>query len=190
MIKKLYIIVLIIIFSSNAFIKAQSDKILLKGECSIENVYQLTNLLSENSLIELDISIQTNDFLNFPIIILCSNEYLKLTEIQIAQLRKNLLNGSLLIVDNYKSDYTFSIFLKKLLPEYRSTESLFSEIFLVNPYNLNISDDDLKSKQIFIREKLRVIAFKNKILLNEEDNQSIEFIKSYATILFNYLIGN
>ena len=119
MIKKLNIVVLLIAVFLIGNLYAKSDKILLKGECNSDNILLLTSFLNDRSNITLSIKNSMDgdyDFNNHAIIFLCSNEYLKLSELEIVSLQKNILNGSLLIIDNFNSDYTFSIFFKEDAP--------------------------------------------------------------------------
>ena len=99
------------------------------------------------------------------------------------------MNGSLLIIDNYNSDYTFSIFLKKIMPEYSLDKYPISLILKNNPYRINFENIDLNTKQIFIGEKLRIIAIQNKSLLNEISNQNLDYTKLMANLIFKYLTG-
>jgi len=193
MIKKLNIVVLLIIGLLFENLHAQSDKILLKGECNINNIAFLTSFLSDRSKIEISSQISlgnVDEFNNHAIIILCSDSYLKLSEIQIISLQQNILNGSLLIIDNFNSDYTFSIFLKKILPEYSPSQYSLSEIMKDNPYKINFQNIDLNTRQIFVGEKLRVVAIQNKSLLNEINIENIDYTKLLSAIVFNYLTGN
>jgi len=182
MIKKLNIVVLLIAVFLVGNLYAKSDKILLKGECNSDNILLLTSFLNDRS--NITVSIQNSmdgdyDFNNHAIIFLCSNEYLKLSELEIISLQKNILNGSLLIIDNFNSDYTFSIFLKKMLPEYS-----YSQYPVINFGNI-----DLNTRQIFIGEKLRILAIQDKSLLGEMNNENLDYTKFLATVVFNYLIG-
>ncbi len=58
MIKKLNIVVLLIIGLLLENLHAQSDKILLKGECNINNITFLTSFLSDRSKIEISLTNQ------------------------------------------------------------------------------------------------------------------------------------
>jgi hypothetical protein len=130
------------------------------------------------------------DFNNHAIIFLCSNDYLKLSELEIISLQKNILNGSLLIIDNFNSDYTFSIFLKKMLPEYSYSQYPLIVVAKDNPYKINFGNIDLNTRQIFIGEKLRILAIQDKSLLGEMNNENLDYTKFLATVVFNYLIGH
>ena len=95
-----------------------------------------------------------------------------------------------MIIDNFNSDYTFSIFLKKILPEYSSSQYSLSEIMKDNPYKINFQNIDLNTRQIFVGEKLRILAIQNKSLLNEINIENIDYTKLMSAIVFNYLTGN
>ena len=100
-----------------------------------------------------------------------------------------ILNGSLLLIDNYRSDYTLSIFLKKLLAEYPEKNNSISEVLKNNPYRINFEQLQFNTKQVFISEKLRVLALKDESIfesvLNDDSN-----LRLGSGIIFNYLIGN
>jgi len=192
MIKKLNIVDLFIFAVFCSLINAQSDKVLLKGECSTYDISYITSFLNERSNIDISVKVskdEIDEFNNYPIIILCSDGYLKLSELEILSLKSNLLNGSLLIIDNFSSDYTFSIFLKKIMPEYSFDKYPISLILKNNPYRINFENIDLNTKQIFIGEKLRIIAIQNKSLLNEISNQNLDYTKLMANLIFKYLTG-
>ena len=59
-----------------------------------------------------------------------------------------------------------------------------------NPYKINFQNIDLNTRQIFVGEKLRVLAIQNKSLLNEINNENIDYTKLLSAIVFNYLTGN
>ncbi len=99
------------------------------------------------------------------------------------------MNGSLLLIDNYKSDYTLSIFLKKLLAEYPERNNSISEVFINNPYRVNFEQLQFKTKQIYISEKLRVLALKEESIFESELNEDNN-LRFGSSIIFNYLIGN
>ena len=192
MIKKLNITVLLIILMLVNQLFAQSDKVLLYGSCSIDEANKLSEYLKNTSNIDLVFEINDGDnlvFSKYPIIFLCGNSYLKLSENNIQELNKMILNGSLLLIDNYKSDYTLSIFLKKLLAQYPEKNNSISEVFKNNPYRVNFEQLQLNTKQVYISKKLRVMALKEKSIfeskLNDDNN-----LKLGSSIIFNYLIGN
>ena len=192
MIKKLNITALLIILMLVNQLFAQSDKILLYGSCNIDEANKLSEYLKNTS--DIDLAFEINDeanlvFSKYAIIFICGNSYLKLSETHIKELNRMILNGSLLLIDNYKSDYTLSIFLKKLLAEYPEKNNSISEVLNNNPYRINFEQLQLNSKQVYISEKLRVLALKDESIfesvLNDDNN-----LRLGSSIIFNYLIGN
>ena len=192
MIKKLNITALLIILMLFNQLFAQSDKILLYGSCSIDEANKLSEYLKTNS--NIDLAFEINDdgnllFSKYSIIFLCGNSYLKLSETHIEELRRMILNGSLLLIDNYKSDYTLSIFLKKLLVEYPEKNNSISEVFKKNPYRIDFEQLQFDAKQVYIGEKLRVLALKEESIFENELNNDNN-LRLGSSIIFNYLIGN
>jgi len=192
MIKKLNINALLIMLMLVNQLFAQSDKILLYGSCNVDESSKLSEYLKTTS--NIDLSFEINDeanlvFSKYPIIFLCGNSYLKLSETHIQDLNRMILNGSLLLIDNYKSDYTLSIFLKKLLAEYPEKNNSISEVLKNNPYKVNFEKLQFNTKQVYISEKLRVFALKNKSIFESELNDDNN-LRLGSSIIFNYLIGN
>ena len=64
-----------------------------------------------------------------------------------------------------------------------------SEVLNNNPYRINFEQLQLNSKQVYISEKLRVLALKDgsifESVLNDDNN-----LRFGSSIIFNYLIGN
>ena len=192
MIKKLNITALLIILMLFNQLFAQSDKILLYGSCSIDEANKLSEYLKTNS--NIDLAFEINDdgnllFSKYSIIFLCGNSYLKLSETHIQELNRMILNGSFLLIDNYKSDYTLSIFLKKLLAEYPEKNNSISEVFKKNPYRIDFEQLQFDAKQVYIGEKLRVLALKEESIFENELNNDNK-LRLGSSIIFNYLIGN
>lgn len=192
MIKKLNITALLIILMLFNQLFAQSDKILLYGSCSIDEANKLSEYLKTNS--NIDLAFEINDdgnllFSKYSIIFLCGNSYLKLSETHIQELNRMILNGSLLLIDNYKSDYTLSIFLKKLLAEYPEKNNSILEVFKKNPYRIDFEQLQFDAKQVYIGEKLRVLALKEESIFENELNNDNK-LRLGSSIIFNYLIGN
>ena len=192
MIKKLNLTALLIMLMLINQLFAQSDKILLYGSCNIDEANKLSEYLKTTS--NIDLAFEINDeanlvFSKYAIIFLCGDSYLKLSEPQIQDLNRMILNGSLLLIDNYRSDYTLSIFLKKLLAEYPEKNISISEVLDNNPYRINFEKLQFNSKQVYISEKLRVLALKDESIfesaLNDDNN-----LRLGSSIIFNYLIGN
>ena len=156
MIKKLNLTALLIMLMLINQLFAQSDKILLYGSCNIDEANKLSEYLKNTS--DIDLAFEINDeanlvFSKYAIIFLCGDSYLKLSEPQIQDLNRMILNGSLLLIDNYRSDYTLSIFLKKLLAEYPEKNISISEVLNNNPYRINFEQLQLNSKQVYISEE-------------------------------------
>ena len=192
MIKKLNITALLIMLMLVNQLFAQSDKILLYGNCNIDEADKLSEYLKTTS--NIDLAFEINDeanllFSKYPIIFLCGNSYLKLSETHIQELNRMILNGSLLLIDNYKSDYTLSIFLKKLLAEYPERNNSISEVLKNNPYKVNFEKLQFSMKQVYISEKLRVLALKNESIFESEPNDDNN-LRLGSSIIFNYLTGN
>ena len=191
MIKKLNLTALLIMLMLINQLFAQSDKILLYGSCNIDEANKLSEYLKNTS--DIDLAFEINDganvvFSKYAIIFLCGDCYLKLSEPQIQDLNRMILNGSLLLIDNYRSDYTLSIFLKKLLAEYPEKNISISEVLNNNPYRIDFEQLQFNSKQVYISEKLRVLALKDgSIFENVNDDNNLRLGSS---IIFNYLIGN
>ena len=192
MIKKLNITVLLIIIMLVNQLFAQSDKILLYGNCNINEANKLSEYLKTTS--NIDLAFEINDeanlvFSKYSIIFICGNSYLKLSETYIKELNRMILNGSLLLIDNYKSDYTLSIFLKKLLAEYPERNNSVSEVLKNNPYRVNFEQLQFNAKQVYISEKLRVLALRDESIFESALNDNNNLRLGYS-IIFNYLIGN
>ena len=192
MIKKLNITALLIILMLFNQLFAQSDKILLYGSCSIDEANNLSEYLKNNS--NIDLAFEINDdgnllFSKYSIIFLCGNSYLKLSETHIQELNRMILNGSFLLIDNYKSDYTLSIFLKKLLAGYPEKNNSILEVFKKNPYRIDFEQLQFDAKQVYIGEKLRVLALKEESIFENELNNDNK-LRLGSSIIFNYLIGN
>ena len=94
-----------------------------------------------------------------------------------------------MVVDNYKSDYTLSIFLKKLLAEYPEKNNSISEVLNNNPFRVNLDQLQFNTKQVYISEKLRVLALKEESIFESELNEDNN-LRLGSSIIFNYLIGN
>jgi len=192
MIKKLNITALIIMLMFVNQLFAQSDKILLYGNCNIDEANKLSEYLKNTS--NIDLAFEINDEANlvlskYSLIILCGNSYLKLSETHIKELNRMILNGSFLLIDNYKSDYTLSIFLKKLLAEYPEKNNSISDVLNNNPYRVNLDQLQFNTKQVYINEKLRVLALKEESIFESELNEDNN-LRLGSSIIFNYLIGN
>ena len=191
MFKKLNYTKLLIFLSFNYFTYAQSDVIFLEKNCIDDSLKNVSTFLQQNSNIYIDsVSeiIDSKNMLEYPVIIICGDNYLKLNDKQINIIKEHLVFGNLLIIDNYKSDYTFTIFLEKILPDY-TISSLSNDKIFKNYYEINFENIGFNTKQIFINQQLRVIGIKSKSILKEVENLEIDNIKFLSSIILNFLLG-
>ena len=191
MFKKLNYTKFLIFLSFNYFTYAQSDVIFVEKNCIDNSLKNVSTFLQQNSSIYIDsVSeiIGSKKMLEYPVIIICGDNYLKLTDKQINIIKEHLVFGNLLIIDNYKSDYTFTIFLEKILPNY-TISSLSNDKIFKNYYEINFENIDFSTKQIFINQQLRVIGIKSKSILREVENLEIDNIKFLSSIILNFLLG-
>ena len=177
---------LIIFFQSALF--AQNQKVLLMGECDKTSTINMLNYLDKRANISLsvdnNIAISSSNISSYPIILICDNDYLKLNNKEVSILGNHLKQGGLLILDNVISDYTFSIFLDKILPQ-SNTESLsLDTLFSDNPFNINFDEVELDLEAIFINKKLSVLGIKKTSLINYWQEENEEFFKIGSSIIF------
>ena len=175
-----------ILFLSTLF--AQNQKVLLLGECDKMSTTKMLNYLDTRSKILLSIDnnivISDDNISSYPIILICDNDYLKLNNREVSILGNHLKQGGLLILDNVISDYTFSIFLDKILPQ-SNTESLsLDTLFSDNPFNINFDEVELDLEAIFINKKLSVLGIKKTSLINYWQEEHEEFLKIGSSIIF------
>ena len=175
-----------ILFLSTLF--AQNQKVLLFGECDKISTSKMLNYLEARSKILLSIDnnivISDDNISSYPIILICDNDYLKLNNKEVSILGNHLKQGGLLILDNVISDYTFSIFLDKILPQ-SNTESLsLDTLFSDNPFNINFDEVELDLEAIFINKKLSVLGIKKASLINYWQEENEEFFKIGSSIIF------
>jgi len=191
MFKKLNYTKFLIFLSFNYFTYAQSDVIFLEKNCMDNNLKNVSTFLQQNSNIYIDsVSeiIGSKNMLEYPVIIICGDNYLKLNDKQINIIKEHVVFGNLLIIDNYKSDYTFTIFLEKILPDY-TISSLSNDKIFKNYYEINFENIAFDTKQIFINQQLRVIGIKSRSILREVENLEIDNIKFLSSIILNFLLG-
>ena len=192
MFKKLNYVNFLIVLTFNSFIYSQSDSILIDKNCGDINLKNVSTYLELNSKIyvnSISEDINSKNVIENPIIIICEENYLKLSDEQIDIIKNHLILGNLLLIDNYKSDYTFSIFLKKILPDYPLSTLPNNQIFK-NYYELDFDKIDFKTKQIFINQQLRILAIKDSSILKETENLEMDYIKFLSSIILNFLLGN
>lgn len=188
MMKKFIIILGIIIVSFHSLLFAQNQKILLMGECDRIGVENMLNYLDQSAKISLSIEknivISEKNISAYPIILICNNGYLKLTNDEVILLENHLKQGGLLILDNITSNYTFSIFLKKILPEF-NTKTLSSEqFFSPNILNIDLSKIDVNLEGLFINDRLALLGVKKASLIKKWIEKDEEFLKVGSSIIF------
>ena len=190
--KKFITILGIITISFHSIIFAQNQKVLLLGECDKEATMNMLNYLNERSKIALttenNIELSIENISSYPIILICNNDYLKLTNQDVVLLENHLKQGGLLILDNITSDYTYSIFLDKILPEFEE-KSLYLDIFFKdNLFQINLDEANIDLGGIFINNKLALLGIKKESLINQWNDRNEEFFKIGSSIIFYNLI--
>jgi hypothetical protein len=186
--KKFITILGIITISFHSIIFAQNQKVLLLGECDKEATMNMLNYLNERSKIALttenNIELSIENISSYPIILICNNDYLKLTNQDVVLLENHLKQGGLLILDNITSDYTYSIFLDKILPEFEE-KSLYLDIFFKeNFFQINLDEANIDLGGIFINNKLALLGIKKESLINQWNDRNEEFFKIGSSIIF------
>ena len=181
------IFIILIIFLHSALF-AQNQKVLLMGECDKISTINMLNYLDRRANISLsvdnNITISSNNISSYPIILVCNNDYLKLNNDDVSLLQNHLKQGGLLILDNITSEYTFSIFLDKILPQSKKKSLSLDDLFIDNPFNINLGQTSLELEGIFINKKLSILAVKNTSLINYWQEEDEEFLKVGSSIIF------
>ena len=94
MMKKFITILGIITISFHSIIFAQNQKVLLLGECDKQATMNMLNYLNERSKISLtvenNIELSIENISSYPIIFICNNDYLKLTNQHVGLLENHL----------------------------------------------------------------------------------------------------
>ena len=188
MMKKFIIILGIIIVSFHSLLFAQNQKVLLMGECDGTGVENMLNYLDQSAKISLSIEknivISEKNISVYPIILICNNGYLKLTNDEVILLKNHLKQGGLLILDNITSDYTFSIFLKKILPEFSTKILSLEQFFSPNIFNIDLAKIDINLEGLFINNRLALLGVKKSSLIKKWIEQDEEFLKVGSSIIF------
>ena len=76
-----------------------------------------------------------------------------------------------------------------MLAEYPERNNSVSEVLKNNPYRVNFEQLQFNTKQVYISEKLRVLALKEESIFENELNNGNN-LRLGSSIIFNYLIGN
>ena len=186
--KKFITILGIITISFHSIIFAQNQKVLLLGECDKEATMNMLNYLNERSKIALttenNIELSIENISSYPIILICNNDYLKLTNQDVGLLGNHLKQGGLLILDNITSDYTYSIFLDKILPEFEEKSLYLNIFFKENLFEINLDEANIDLGGIFINNKLALLGIKKESLINQWNDRNEEFFKIGSSIIF------
>ena len=191
MLRNLIILILSIICSYST-VYAQDQKILLIGECNKGGADKMLEYLKENGQINLlsenNININKDNIASYPIIFICNNQYLQLSSKQINHIAKHIKKGGFFIIDNITSDYTYSLFIEQLMPEFEKEDIQVDNIFNSMIFDLAFEESPFGSNAIFINEKIALLGIKNFSLLdawNNDDNE--ELLRLGVNIIFYYL---
>ena len=190
MLRNLIILILSII-CSYSILYAQEQKVLLVGECSKSGTDKMLQYLEKNGQINLlsenNVNITKNNISSYPIIFVCNNQYLQLSSNQINYIAKHIKKGGLFIVDNITSDYTYSLFIKQLLPEFEKENIQIDNMFDNMIFDLAFEDLAFESDAILIKNKIVFLGIKNFSLLDAWNNDNEEFLRLGGNIIFYYL---
>ena len=190
MLRNLIILILSII-CSYSILYAQELKVLLVGECSKSGTDKMLQYLEKNGQINLlsenNVNITKNNISSYPIIFVCNNQYLQLSSNQINYIAKHIKKGGLFIVDNITSDYTYSLFIKQLLPEFEKENIQIDNMFDNMIFDLAFEDLAFESDAILINNKIVFLGIKNFSLLDAWNNDNEEFLRLGGNIIFYYL---
>ena len=190
MLRNLIILILSII-CSYSILYAQEQKVLLVGECSKSGTDKMLQYLEKNGEINLlsenNVNITKNNISSYPIIFVCNNQYLQLSSNQINYIAKHIKKGGLFIVDNITSDYTYSLFIKQVLPEFEKENIQIDNMFDNMIFDLAFEDLAFESDAILINNKIVFLGIKNFSLLDAWNNDNEEFLRLGGNIIFYYL---
>ena len=75
-----------------------------------------------------------------------------------------------------------------MLAEYPEKNNSLAEVLKNNPYKVNFEQLQFNTKQVYISEKLRVLALKENSIFESKFNDNN--LRLGSSIIFNYLIGN
>lgn len=189
--KKILTIKILLLLSFQSVVFAQNQRVLLLGDCNDDSVSEMLKYTQQTAKIFFTTyksrSISEQDISSYPIIIICNNDYLKLKNNELSILQNHLKQGGLLIMDNISSEYTFSIFLNNILPEFSKKSLTLSTLIPKNPYKINFDDIDIKFDAVFINNRLSVLAVKEISLLDKWIIQDEKFLKIGSSIIISNL---
>ena len=191
MLRNLITILLVSVICSHSKIYSQDQKILFIGNCETNSGEIMLEYLQNNTQINLsvetNIAISKDNIASYPIIFICNNQYLQLSNQQINSVRKHLKRGGFLIIDNITSDYTYSLFLRKLLPEFETNNIQPNLVFNNLIFDLTFDETPFIAEGIFINDKIVLLGIKKFSLLNAWLEKDEKFLQLGANIIFYYL---
>ena len=190
MLRNLIILILSIICSYST-LYAQDQNILLIGDCNKSGIDKMLQYLNKNGQINLlsenNINITEENISSYPIIFICNNQYLQLSNNQINGIAKHIKKGGLFIIDNITSDYTYSLFIQQLIPEFEKETIQIEDIFNNMIFDLAFEENPFESNAIFINGKIVLLGIKDFSLLDAWNNENEEFLRLGVNIIFYYL---
>lgn len=191
MLRNLITILLVSVICFHSKIYPQDQKILFIGNCETSSGEIMLEYLQNNTQINLsvetNIAISEDNIASYPIIFICNNQYLQLSNQQINSVRKHLKRGGFLIIDNIASDYTYSLFLRKLLPEFETNNIQPNLVFNNLIFDLTFDETPFMAEGIFINDKIVLLGIKKFSLLNAWLEKDEKFLQLGANIIFYYL---
>ena len=191
MLRNLITILLVSVICFHSKIYPQDQKILFIGNCETSSGEIMLEYLQNNTQINLsvetNIAISEDNIASYPIIFICNNQYLQLSNQQINSVRKHLKRGGFLIIDNIASDYTYSLFLRKLLPEFETNSIQPNLVFNNLIFDLTFDETPFMAEGIFINDKIVLLGIKKFSLLNTWLEKDEKFLQLGANIIFYYL---
>ncbi|MBH26336.1 MAG: hypothetical protein CMG72_02045 [Candidatus Marinimicrobia bacterium] len=191
MLRNLITILIVSVICFHSKIYSQDQKILLIGNCETSSVEIMLEYLQNNTQINLsvetNIAISEDNIASYPIIFICNNQYLQLSNQQINSVRKHLKRGGFFIIDNITSDYTYSLFLRKLLPEFETNNIQPNLVFNNLIFDLTFDETPFIAEGIFINDKIVLFGIKKFSLLNTWLEKDERFLQLGANIIFYYL---
>ena len=191
MLRNLITILLVSVICFHSKIYPQDQKILFIGNCETSSGEIMLEYLQNNTQINLsvetNIAISEDNIASYPIIFICNNQYLQLSNQQINSVRKHLKRGGFLIIDNITSDYTYSLFLRKLLPEFEINNIQPNLVFNNLIFDLTFDETPFMAEGIFINDKIVLFGIKKFSLLNAWLEKDEKFLQLGANIIFYYL---
>jgi len=102
-------------------------------------------------------------------------------------MRQHLQRGGFLIIDNITSDYTYSLFLGKLLPGFETNNIQSDLVFNNLVFDLRFEESPFISESIIINDKIVLLGIKKFSLFNAWLEKDEKFLQLGTNIIFYYL---